>query len=263
MNRHTIGIDCGSRSIKVVLFDIDQEQIVDYLIESTGINPSKTIRSSYQSIILKNKLEEKSLKNIVATGYGRNLVSFANLVSSEIHCHAKGVLYFNDQIRTVIDIGGQDSKMIQINEQKKVTDFVMNDKCAAGTGRFLEKTADIFQTDLEEIDKIGLGYKGLLEISSVCVVFAESEIIGLINTGQQASDIIASVYHSIARRVRTMGSHLDLAGPIGFVGGVARNKLMGNMLELEFNRDIYVPANPTITGALGAALTGFEKYIKD
>lgn len=262
MKKYTIGIDSGSRSVKIVLFNHEELKIIDSIVETTGINPPQVIQSVYDKILMNNGLDPNAIAHICATGYGRNLVSFADSVSSEIQCHSKGALFFNPLIRTLIDIGGQDSKMIQIGANQKVTDFVMNDKCAAGTGRFLEKTAMIFQTNMNELDKTGLEYDALIEISSVCVVFAESEIIGLISQGIKPANIIASVYQSICHRIRTMGSHLEINPQIAFVGGVARNKLMGLMLEKEFKQNIYIPENPVITGALGAALIAGEKYKK-
>ena len=249
----TIGIDLGSRTSKIIAYDIDKKEILGEFITHTGVNPKETSQYIYEKILEDLQIDQSQIKAIFSTGYGRNIVPFAQKKISEITCHAHGVLHFFPEAKTIIDIGGQDSKIIILNN-KRVIDFGMNDKCAAGTGRFLEVAANILELTVSEL--AGHHFKSTKEIniSSVCVVFAESEMIGKIAEGESSHDIIASVHRSISKRIRGMAARMTVNSPIIFTGGVAKNSGMRDSLEKEFNAKIQSPPNPTITGALGAAI---------
>jgi len=252
MQKISIGIDSGSRTTKIVFF---QNNRIKYSkVINSGVNPKKTSELLFKKTLSNLKINEKDISKIYATGYGRKLVRFADKQVSEISCHAKGVNFLFPHARTVIDIGGQDSKVILLNEKGKVTDFVMNDKCAAGTGRFLEVVAHIFELTVDELGKISLKSNEKIEIDNTCVVFAESEIIGLISLGKKTEDIIMSVHHSIAKRTKSFLSQLHWQKPVIFTGGVAKNIGMTKAISMVLNTEIIVPENSFITGALGVAI---------
>ncbi len=252
------GLDSGSKTSKIVLFE--DNKIIYSQVINTGITPLKTA-----DILLRNALNQCNVINInhipvVVTGYGRNLIGDNRKIISEISCHAKGVNYFFPQAEIIIDIGGQDSKGICIGSGGKVLDFVMNDRCAAGTGRFLEKAADILEVDIAELGNLAMKVIKKLNISSTCVVFAESEMIGLIAQGNSASDIADSVHRSIAARIAGMIATFPKKSSIVFTGGVALNCAMVNCLQNECGVPVKVPSNPFITGALGAAIFAAEHH---
>jgi predicted CoA-substrate-specific enzyme activase len=198
-------------------------------------------------------LEGKGIERTGCTGYGRKLYAGAGRIFSEISCHAAGVLHFFPAARTIIDIGGQDSKLISLDDSGKVRDFVMNDKCAAGTGRFLEMTALRLDCTLDELSELAAGSTEQLSISSTCVVFAESEIIGLIAENHAKAGIAKAVHMSVAARILTQISALDYREPIVFTGGVALNRDLADSLAKLLGTEILVSPHPLITGALGAA----------
>jgi predicted CoA-substrate-specific enzyme activase len=176
---YTIGIDIGSMSTNGVLIN-DKKEILSSIIIPTGASSKKAADKTFQLILTEHKLSEREIDYIVATGYGRIKVPFANEVVTEITCHAKGANYYFPRARTIIDIGGQDSKAIKIDANGNVLDFVMNDKCAAGTGRFLEVMARTLEIDLEDMGGLSLNGKDNVSVSSLCTVFAESEVVSLI-----------------------------------------------------------------------------------
>ncbi len=248
----TIGIDIGSTTSKIVLFDHSNNTIIDWEYTATGVTPKKTANKLYHDILLKNEIE--NVDCIVSTGYGRKLVEFKDKISSEIICHARGLSYLNPEIRTVVDIGGQDSKVIVLDEKHKVVDFVMNDKCAAGTGRFLEVVATILETSVDELSDLAFHAEEEIDIDSTCVVFAESEIIGMIAKGYSRNTIVKAVHKSIAKRISNQIHSLNWQAPIAFTGGVSFNKSMKSILENMLQLPLYTYKTPIITGALGAAL---------
>ncbi len=246
------GIDVGSRTTKALLLN-DEGEIISYHVLFTGADPKG---ASFRC--LKECLKEigKSLKDIemiVATGYGRKLVNFATKEYTEITCHARGAGFYFPQVRMVIDIGGQDSKVIAL-EDGMVLDFIMNDKCAAGTGRFLEVMAQTLEMSLEELAKEASRAKQAVPISSMCTVFAESEVISLIAEGISREKIVWGLHLAIAKRIASMAKRLPQGRPIVFTGGVAKNKGMVRALEEVLGEKLLVPPDPQIVGALGAAL---------
>jgi len=252
MNSFVCGIDIGSRTAKIVL--VSDNSIAYQAVQTTGINPSVTADELLNSALKAKGITRNDIKRICATGYGRNIVKFADQTISEISCHAAGVRFFYPEAKTVIDIGGQDSKIILLNSSGKIMQFVMNDKCAAGTGRFLEVAANILEITVDDLGSKAELSDNEIQINSTCVVFAESEIIGLIAKNESVSNIVNSIHLSIAKRTRNLMSQLHWETPVVFTGGVAKNKGLKKSLSKILQTDIVVPDNSFITGALGAAL---------
>jgi len=207
----------------------------------------------YRDVLEDVGIQEKDVERIVATGYGRKSIQFADAAVSEITAHATGVRYLFPEVRGIIDIGGQDSKVIAV-EFGRVADFLMNDKCAAGTGKFLEYTAKALEVPIEALGSLALASKSPASISSMCTVFAESEVISLRARGATKEDIAAGLVESIAQRVSTMARQIGLRENVAFVGGVAKNAGMKAALEKELGVTLFVPFEPQITGALGGSL---------
>lgn len=248
----TCGIDIGSRSIEVVLFD--GAQVLDSLVRDTGALPSENAGKTFDTILNNNGLTPNAVDKVLATGYGRNYFSEASRVVSEIICHATGVVYQHPTARTIIDIGGQDSKMIQVDENGKVVNFAMNDRCAAGTGKFIEMVANILNLPLAQTGKLSLETEENCEISSMCAVFAESEIIGLLHKGVEHKVILRNVFKSVAKRTLGMAGKTGLVEDLVFTGGVALNEGVLAGLKSETGLNVKVAATPLITAALGAAI---------
>lgn len=248
----TLGIDIGSRNTKIAVFDHSRKFIVFSDWTATEVNPLRSVESLLQRATdaIGTTVPEAS----ACTGYGRKLWKGGAKVLSEISCHAAGVLHFLPEAKTIIDIGGQDAKIITVAADGRVRDFVMNDKCAAGTGRFLEMTALKLDCTLDGLSLLAEGSNHALDLSSTCVVFAESEIVGLIAANSSPADIARAVHNSIAKRVLTQISALDFEPPVVFTGGVALNRDLARCLSRELATPVSVPSLPLITGALGAAI---------
>ncbi|MCK4956286.1 MAG: 2-hydroxyglutaryl-CoA dehydratase [Candidatus Cloacimonetes bacterium] len=256
----TIGIDLGSRTSKLAV--IENGKHIYSLCKTTGVNPKTTAEELLAETKKNLKIKDGDIAKIYSTGYGRNIVPFSNKKISEISCHAKGVNLLFPKAKAIIDIGGQDSKGILINSKGRVLDFVMNDKCAAGTGRFLEVAANILEVTVDDLGRISLTCQNDVVINSTCVVFAESEIIGLISQGVEANEIIRSIHLSIAKRTRNLIAPLHWQQPLVFTGGVAKNRGMKKALEEVLDCEIFVPDDPFITGALGAANFAYQDATK-
>jgi predicted CoA-substrate-specific enzyme activase len=246
------GVDIGAGTAKTVI--LADRRIVSYFVLPTGSDSVEAARKTLEEALKKAGILFKDLQQIIATGYSRNIVPFANKTLTEITCHARGANFFIPKARTVIDIGCQDSKMIKINERGMVTNFVMNDKCAAGTGRFIEVIAQALGLKIEDVGAIALTSKNCCEISSTCTVFAETEIVSQRAQGRSREDLIAGALKSIARRISIMASSLGLVEEIVFTGGVAKNVGVKKALEEALSVEIIIPSEPQIVGALGAAL---------
>ncbi len=255
---YTIGIDIGSMSTNGVLLN-EKKEILSSIIIPTGASSKKAAEKTFQQILTEHKLTEKDIDYIVATGYGRIKVPFANEVVTEITCHAKGANYYFPKARTIIDIGGQDSKVIKVDANGNVLDFVMNDKCAAGTGRFLEVMARTLEIDLEEMGPISLNGKNSVSVSSLCTVFAESEVVSLIGADHKTADICKGLHTSIAKRITAQLKRIGLEEEIVMTGGVAKNIGVVTELETSLGCKIKISEEPQINGALGAALIALEK----
>src|SRR3989304_4510701 len=253
----TLGIDIGSLSTDAVLIN-EKKEIVAYEVIATGASSKKACDKIFKHILDATKLEAKDLDYIIATGYGRIKVPFANEVVTEITCHAKGANHFFPDARTVIDIGGQDSKAIKLDAKGNVLDFSMNDKCAAGTGRFLEVMARTLEIELDDMGELSLKGKDNVSISSLCTVFAESEVVSLIGADHKAPDICKALHVSIAKRVSAQAKRVGLEETVVMTGGVAKNVGVVRELEKKLLCTIKMPEEPQIIGALGAALIALE-----
>ncbi|MCF7708754.1 MAG: acyl-CoA dehydratase activase [Verrucomicrobia bacterium] len=249
----TAGIDAGSRAIKIVLFDIQRQTVFATAVCDQGTNQKVRARRLYDNLLRENGLGHKAIRTLVATGYGRHMLDFCDTTVTEISCHAAGVLHHVSDATTVIDIGGQDSKLIRVGADGKVRDFVMNDRCAAGTGRFLEVVSQRLNIPLDALGPAAERSEHPAKISSMCVVFAETEIIGLLAGGQSCENIIAGVQRSIAQRTVAMGGK-DIAPPVVFTGGVALISGMKEALERLLELPVNICPAPQFTGALGASI---------
>jgi predicted CoA-substrate-specific enzyme activase len=247
------GVDAGSRAIKVVLLDTDRLDVIASGVTDQGVEQDALASRLFEGLLKQNGVSRNDVARIVATGYGRHIVSFADTTITEITCHAIGVRHEVPDAATVIDIGGQDSKVLRLNGAGAVRDFDMNDRCAAGTGRFLEVVATRLGARMEVLGEMAARSKNPAIISSMCVVFAETEIIGLLANGASPEDIVAGVQTSIASRVATMmGRHRN--PPMVFTGGVALVPGMDGALSVVLGHPVSVAPRPQMTGALGAAL---------
>jgi predicted CoA-substrate-specific enzyme activase len=248
----TAGIDIGSITAKAAI--VEDGGILGTKIIFTGYNSEAAGVKVYEDLLSESGLNTSSIAKIVSTGYGRNSVKFADKTFTEIMAHAAGAYLLNPKIRTIIDIGGQDSKAIALDEKGKVRNFVMNDKCAAGTGRFLEVMARALEVNLDEFGAMSLQSKLPSKISSLCTVFAESEVISLIARGEKRQDIIAGIHESIAARVSSMIARVGVAEPVMITGGVARNAGVVDALERKLGVKIAVSSYAQVNGAIGAAV---------
>lgn len=253
----TVGIDIGSITAKAAVV-ADGKLISDRVI-MTGYNAEKAGIHVFEEILDELHLKRSAIDYIISTGYGRNRVSIADKAVTEITCHAAGAHFLYPAVRSVIDIGGQDSKAIAIDERGHVTDFTMNDKCAAGTGRFLEVMARALEVDLDSFGEYSLQAKQPAKISSLCTVFAESEVISLISKGEKRTNIIAGIHESIASRVYAMAGRIGLKSPIMMTGGVAKNIGVVRALEQKLDCSLEVSEKTQVTGAIGAALIAQSK----
>ena len=249
----TLGLDIGSTAAKGILISEDRHYS-DIL--PTGWSPRQT-GADLTRLTTQAEIKVSDIQRTVATGYGRIAVQTADKNITEIRCHARGVAYLNPEVRTIIDIGGQDSKVISINEQGQVVDFAMNDKCAAGTGRFLQVTSNAMGMDVSELGSAE-DPSELVTITSMCTVFAESEIIGLLAQNIPPGGIIAGLHQSVSRRVSSMVHRIGIKQTVAFTGGVAQNQGVQRALLEELGSSIWVPAECQFTGALGAALLAQE-----
>jgi predicted CoA-substrate-specific enzyme activase len=229
-------------------------RVLGYSILPTGAHSTDAAQAALDAVLAQTGMARDQIQAIVATGYGRVSVPFATKRVTEITCHALGAAHLFPETRTVIDIGGQDSKVIRVEPGGKVADFTMNDKCAAGTGRFLEVMAQRLGLELGDLGALSLASKRVVEISSVCTVFAESEVVSLIAKNEPKGDIVAGLHKAIVSRVGSMAGAVGVAPAVTMTGGVAKNQGVVAMLEARLGMKISVPTEPQIVGALGAAL---------
>lgn len=247
------GVDIGSLTAKAVI--LNEDEIVAHSLIPVTVSPEKIGRAALEEALKAAQLKLEELKYIVATGYGRISAPYAHSTTSEITCHARGAYFLNPKVRTVVDMGGQDCKAIRVGERGQVVDFAMNDKCAAGTGRFLEVLAKVFDVPLDELGPLCLKAEARVPISSTCTVFAESEVISLMAQGEKLENIISGIHLSIARRVVGILSKIGVEKELIFTGGVGKNlgmrKTLEELLEMEMAD---LNWDPQLVGALGAAL---------
>jgi predicted CoA-substrate-specific enzyme activase len=252
------GVDIGSTMTKVVIMD---EEVLASIIGPTGAEHRRLAYRVMEEALERANISFDEVSYIVATGYGRINVPFADKQITEITCHAKGVSSLFPTVRVAIDIGGQDAKAIKISDGR-VIDFVMNDKCAAGTGRFLEVIAETLGLKLEELGETSMKSKSKVNISSTCTVFAEQEVVSRIADGADIEDIVAGIHDSIASRIYRMAERLKIERDVVITGGVAKNIGVVKAMEDYLGFPALVPEEPLLTGARGAALLGKELTLK-
>ena len=248
----TAGIDIGSITAKAAL--LNNAHILGFRVIFTGYNAKKAGRTVLDETLAALNMAASEIHTLVSTGYGRNTVDFADKAITEITCHGAGAHFIDPEVRTIIDVGGQDSKVVRINEAGKVVDFAMNDKCAAGTGRFLEVMARAMEVELDEFGDIFLKSQHPAKISSICTVFAESEVISLIAKGETRENIIAGIHESVAARVSALAKRVGVVEPVMMTGGVAKNIGAVRALENKLDTKIRVSEYAQLNGAIGAAI---------
>jgi predicted CoA-substrate-specific enzyme activase len=248
----TVGIDVGSITTKAAVAK-DGLVIAD-TVTSTGYHARRAGEKVFDDVLEESGIGRASIHKIISTGYGRNSVAFADQAVTEITCHAAGAHYLDPGVRSVIDIGGQDSKAIAVNDSGSPLDFAMNDKCAAGTGRFLEVMARALEVDLDNFGSFSLKAQQPSPISSLCTVFAESEVISLISKGAKRENIIAGIHEAIAARTVAMANRVGFKSVIMMTGGVAKNIGVVRALEQKIGQQIEVSEKSQVTGAIGAAM---------
>jgi predicted CoA-substrate-specific enzyme activase len=252
------GIDAGSRTVKVVLLRAEGLEVVAAGATDQGVEQEALALGLLDRLLAENGLTRGEVGSIVATGYGRKLIHAADAAVTEITCQAWGVRHRVPQVRTIIDIGGQDSKLLRLSSDGTVTDFMMNDRCAAGTGRFLELLAAQLGLRLRCLGDLAGKSRRPAIISSMCVVFAETEIVGLLASGTTPEDIVAGVQASLATRVAAMAGR-NVALPVVFTGGVALISGMDTALAAALGKPVAVAPQPQMTGALGAAILAAQR----
>ncbi|AKI97965.1 acyl-CoA dehydratase activase [Kosmotoga pacifica] len=256
-----LGVDSGSTTTNLVVVNAEGK-MVSWKVAPTGINGSVTARKLLDELFSELNITANDISYCIATGYGRDIIDFADESITEITCHARGARALFPEARSIVDIGGQDSKVIRLDEEGNVVDFTMNDKCAAGTGRFLEVMARVLEKDLDAMAAAAERARKNLAISSMCTVFAESEVVSLIGKGESINDISAGLFRSISKRIGAMYKRVKGQPPVVFTGGVAKNSGIVKALEEELNIKFLIPEVPDIVGAYGAAIMAREKVME-
>lgn len=255
----TGGVDVGSLTAKAVIYDHTRNCVCGQALRRTEYNSETAGHEVLQAALLQAEVGRDELTAITATGYGRVALDFATYRLTEITCHARGVHHLLPAVRTVFDIGGQDSKVTRLDGHGRPLDFEMNDRCAAGTGRFLEVMAEALGVDLAGLAELALTAPAAITLSSTCTVFAESEVVGLLAQGHDRGEVAAGLCQAVAQRVVAMGGRLGVESPVAFTGGVALNEGVRRALTRLLEKPVAIPTNPQLTGALGAALLAGER----
>ncbi len=258
------GIDIGSTTTKAAIIDRNF-QILGFDIIHTSFDRDKSGNEVFERVLKKAALKREDIMYIISTGYGRRALKIADETLPEIICHARGTIFLYPRTKTIIDIGGQDSKVIQLADDGRIVKFEMNDKCAAGTGRFFEVlTERLLNVSLDELGPLSLKSKAPCSTSSVCTIFAESEIISFLSAGRPKEDIAAGMHMAVAKRIISMGNAglIPYTEPIVFSGGVAKNVGMVKTFEDLLGKKITVLEHPQSTGAIGAAIFAKDAFDK-
>lgn len=258
---YVAGLDSGSASTDAVIMDGDR-QILGRAVVPTGSGAEKGADTALQAALDQAGIREKDLRALITTGYGRDHIGKGDGAVTEITCHAKGAHFLDPDARTVIDIGGQDSKVICIDEKGNVLNFVMNDKCAAGTGRFLEMQAAALNLTMPEMSERGLHWQKQVTISSMCTVFAESEVVSLVAENTALEDIIHGLNMAVAKKTSSLVKRAGGRGHCIMTGGVSRNQGVVECLKEVLKTDIAVPKDAQLAGAIGACLAALERLEK-
>jgi bzd-type benzoyl-CoA reductase Q subunit len=257
----TCGIDVGSLSAEAAIFEDDNLEA--YSLIRTGPDSAETALSALKVALEKTDILQQDIEFTVATGYGRVIVPFADKNITEISCHAKGAHFFHPPVRTILDMGGQDCKAIRCDENGKVTSFIMNDKCAAGTGRAMDVMASLLQIQLGEIGARSLKIDGNpVKISNTCVIFAKSEVLSLMREGVPINEILAGLCDSVAERVKALVQRVGIEDDFVISGGISKNSGVVKRLEQKLGVCAHIPAEPQIVGAVGAALFARELLVR-
>ena len=257
---YTLGIDIGSASSKAVILKDGTDVVASAVVQvGTGTSgPGRVLEEVFSNV----DLTQEDMDYTVATGYGRFSVENADKQLSEITCHAKGIFHLVPSARTIIDIGGQDAKAIQLDNKGNILKFVMNDKCAAGTGRFLDVMSRVLEVPLDQMGKVHFQAKEWAQVSSTCTVFAESEVISQLSKGLPRESIVAGVHQSVASKACSLAYRIGVKNDVVMCGGVAQNAGVVDAIEKELQQSITVAPHPQSTGALGAALMAYEELKK-
>jgi predicted CoA-substrate-specific enzyme activase len=262
--RFAAGVDVGSTQTKAVILaagegDSESPRIVARAVVDTGAHVSRAAERAFHAACREAGLDPREVGLVVGTGYGRYKIAFGHAQVTEISCHARGAHFVLPETRTVIDIGGQDAKVIRVGPEGEVRDFVMNDKCAAGTGRFLANAAEVLGLRLEEIGPLSLQATDPVKLTTVCTVFVESDILSYLAQGRRPEDILRGVHLAIARRTVSLARRIPIEPAVTFTGGVARNVGMVRALEEVLGLSIHVSPESHFMGALGAALFALDR----
>ena len=251
---YSAGIDIGSVATKGVIYN---GEVAASVIIPTGWSPRESSRTALEMVAAQAGIEKSAIQSIIATGYGRVSADFASRAVTEITCHARGAFSLHSGIRTVLDIGGQDAKVIRLTADGAVADFAMNDKCAAGTGRFLEVMARILGAEVADLDGLADGAEPA-PLTSMCAVFAESEVVGLLAKGASRESIARGVLESIAGRAISLLEKISPAGTIAFTGGLSRSRVLCAVIEQRLGMPLFTSPSSQLAGALGGALIGWN-----
>lgn len=251
----TVGIDVGSVAAKAAAYN--GEEVVARAILPTGWSPKEAGEELLKDIMSQLNIKRDNIRAIVGTGYGRVSLPFIDRKVTEITCHGRGAHYIDPKIRTVIDIGGQDSKVIKINENGDVVDFLMNDKCAAGTGRFLQVMSNALEIDISDLSKLAADTEPA-NINSMCTVFAESEVVSLIAEGTSKESIASGLLHSVCNKTYSLVGRVGVENTVFFSGGVSRNKKLGQLLSDKLGVEVISSDQSQFIGAIGAAIIGYK-----
>jgi predicted CoA-substrate-specific enzyme activase len=264
MTNYFLGIDIGASTAKAVLIDDDTQGVLASSIKPSGVDFAKSAEEVREDVLNETYIPEDKIKFVVSTGYGRNNVEFANENRTEINCHARGVFYYYPESCIIVDIGGQDNKVIIIDASGKRLNFKMNRKCAAGTGTFLEEIARRLNVPLEKMDKLARRATSEIALNSFCTVFASTEILSRIRDGESVENMVGGAFNSIVQRVIELGIIGTEDKPIILTGGVVQhNPFIVELLEKKMGVKIKVPPEPQVIGALGAAMIAEELYRKE
>jgi predicted CoA-substrate-specific enzyme activase len=254
------GVDIGSTMTKVVLMD-KAGNLLSFVKGPTGAEHRQLANEVMRQALEQASLQIHDISYIIATGYGRLNVPFADRQITELSCHARGVSSLFPNARTAIDIGGQDAKCMRIDNGRLVN-FVMNDKCAAGTGRFLEVTATTLGIKLEDMGDVSSKATKQIQISNLCTIFAQQEVVALLSRGEKVENILAGLHDALASRIAALVRRLGIEPDLVLTGGVAKNIGMVKAMKESLGCEILVPEEPLLTGALGAAILAKETYLR-
>ncbi|MGB7620755.1 MAG: acyl-CoA dehydratase activase [Terriglobia bacterium] len=257
---YAAGVDVGSTQTKAVIIN-ESREIVGRALIDTGSNVGAAAEQSYLEALQNGGIPDEQVEFVVGTGYGRYRVTFGNTQVTEISCHGRGAVHMFPGTRTVVDMGGQDTKAIRVNPRGEIVDFCMNDKCAAGTGRFLGAAASALEIPLEQLGPIALRAERPVRISTTCTVFAESEVLSWLGKGKKTEDILLGVHQSIAARSIGLLRRVGIEDQITFTGGVARNIGMIEALQNGLGHRLNVSEDSHFMGALGAALFAMDQIV--